>query len=119
MTHRMALCFAALGVAGCASTPLPPEGDLQQPAIGQDADQVLTPEARAIRVHVQKARVEMAAARQMELDGDRRADDMWACAQADTELARGLMREGAVRLAAGEATRALALSQRSNEGSTP
>ena len=119
MTRRMALCFAALGIAGCASVPANPEADPRLPVIFQDADQVPTPVAREIRVRLQRARAEIAVAHQMELDGDGRAAEVWACAQADTDLALGLMREGAVHLAAGEATQALELSPRSNPANTP
>jgi hypothetical protein len=119
MTRRIAFCLAALAIARCASTPLSPEADLRHPAILQDADQVPTPVAQAIHSRLQRARAEIAVAKQMELEGDRRSEVMWARAQADTELALGLMREGAVHLAAGEATQALGLSQLNNEASAP
>jgi hypothetical protein len=119
MTHRMPLILVALGLVRCASTPLPPHVDSWQPLILQDADQVSPPVAQAIHVRLQRARVEMAAARRLELDGDRRCEEMWARAKADTDLALGLMREGAVHLAAGDATHALVLSQPSDETSTP
>jgi hypothetical protein len=119
MVHRLLFILLALGLARCASTPLPPDADSREPVILQDADQVGPAVAQALHFRLQRARVEMAAARQLELDGDRRSEEMWARAKADTDLALGLMREGAVHLAASDATHALDLSQPSHETSTP
>jgi hypothetical protein len=120
MAHRLLFILFALGLAGCASTPLPHDADSQQPpVILQDADQVGPAVAQAIHFRLQRARVEMAMARHLELEGDRRSEEMWARAKADTDLALGLMREGAVHLAASDATHALGLSQPGYETSTP
>jgi hypothetical protein len=119
MVHRSLFILFALSLARCASTRLPPDADSRQPVILQDADQVGPAVAQAIRFRLQLARAEMAVARQMDLDGDRRSEEMWDRAKADTDLALGLMREGAVHLAASDATHALDLSQTSHETSTP
>ena len=111
MTHRMPFFIVALGLARCASTPLAPEVDPRQPVILQDADQVNTPVAQAVRLHLQRARAEIAVARRMDLEGNGRSEEMWARAQADTDLALGLTREAAVHGAAGDATRAQSLAR--------
>jgi hypothetical protein len=119
MTRQIAFCLMALGLARCATTPLAPEADPPQPAVLQDGDQAAAPVAQAIRLHLQRARVEIAAARQLELEGDGRSEEMWARALADTNLALGMTREAAVHSAAGGASQALDLAGGSNGAGAP
>jgi outer membrane protein OmpA-like peptidoglycan-associated protein len=74
----MALYLAALGVIRCASAPLRPATDPPPGAVLQDADQVSTSLAEAIDTHLEKARAEIAIARKMEREANRRSDGMWA-----------------------------------------
>jgi hypothetical protein len=93
MMTKVMTALAVLGLAGCASAPLPPyQIDRAQASI-RGAEEVGSSGVPAANLHLQLAKDEVVTAQQMASNGDRRSVLVMARAESDAELALGLVRE--------------------------
>ena len=96
MTTNLILSLAALGLAGCASVPIPPYQLERSEASIRGAEEVGALGVPAARLHLQLAKDETDEAKKMASRGDERSALVMARAESDAELALGLAREVAV-----------------------
>jgi len=100
MSKYITLSAALLGVIGCATVQIP-DGELQKSeSTIRSAEELGASGVPAARLHLQLAKNQTLEAKQMELNGDSRAEMVLARAQSDAELALGLAREASVHTAA-------------------
>jgi hypothetical protein len=92
MTKAMT-ALAVLGLAGCASAPIPPYQLDQAQASIRGAEEVGALGVPAAALHLQLAKDETEEAQKMATKGDQRSVLVMARAQSDAELALGLARE--------------------------
>jgi len=110
MMTKVTTLLAVLGLAGCASAPLPPYQIDQAQASIRGAEEVGAAAVPAAALHLQLAKDETLEAQKMATAGDQRAVLVMARAQSDAELALGLAREFKVHgdaLKAGEDLKAV------------
>lgn len=107
---KRSLSIAVLALAGCATVQLPADRLQSSEASIRSAEEMGASNIPAARLHVQFAKDQTAAAKQLAADGDDRAVLVLARAEADAELALGLARQQAVHseaLRAGEDLKAV------------
>jgi len=92
MTKAMT-ALAVLGLAGCASAPIPPYQLDQAQASIRGAEEVGALGVPAAALHLQLAKDETEEAQKMATKGDQRSVLVMARAQSDAELALVLARE--------------------------
>ena len=97
------LSLAVFVLSGCATVTLPADRLQSSEASIRSAEEMGAGSVPAARLHVQLAKDETQAAKNLAAAGDERAMLVLAKAEADAELALGLAREVTVH---GEATRA-------------
>jgi hypothetical protein len=95
MIKHIALSAAFFTVAGCASILIPPETLQSSESAIRGAEEIGAENVPDAKLHLQLARDQTAAAKQLSLNGDERAIVMLARAQSDADLANGLAREAA------------------------
>lgn len=96
--------LALLGLATCASVPLPADQVERAQASIRGAEEVGAQGVPAARLHLQYAKDQTETAQKMANKGDARAVLVMARAESDAELALGLARENAVHSDAIKAT---------------
>jgi hypothetical protein len=90
------MSLAVLGLAGCASAPMPAAELQRSEASIRGAEEVGAMGVPAARLHLQLAKDETDTAKKMAAKGDERAVLVMARAESDAELALGLAREATV-----------------------
>jgi hypothetical protein len=93
MMTKVMTSLALLGLAGCASVPIPPYQLERSEASIRGAEEVGALGVPAARLHLQLAKDETETAKKMATKGDDRAVLVMARAESDAELALGLARE--------------------------
>jgi hypothetical protein len=96
MMTKIMTTLAILGLAGCASVPIPAFQLERAEASMRGAEEVGALGVPAARLHLQLAKDETETAKKMAGKGDDRAVLVMARAESDAELALGLAREAAV-----------------------
>jgi hypothetical protein len=96
MKNKVMTALAVLGVAGCATMPIPAYQLERSEASIRGAEEVGALNVPAARLHLQLAKDETETAKKMATKGDERAVLVMARAESDAELALGLAREAAV-----------------------
>lgn len=96
MMTKIMTSLAVLGLAGCASLPIPPEQLDRSEASIRGAQEVGAMNVPAAALHVQLAKDETDEARALAAKGDQRAMLVMARAESDAELAIELTREVSV-----------------------
>jgi hypothetical protein len=96
MMTKVMTALAVLGVAGCASVPLPAYQLDRSEASIRGAEEVGAAGVPAAALHLQLAKDETETAKKMATKGDERAMLVMARAESDAELALGLAREATV-----------------------
>jgi hypothetical protein len=104
MMNKLTLSLAALGLAGCAAVPLPPDRLEHSEASIRGAEEVGALGVPAARLHLEMAKDQTDKAKKMAANGDDRAVLVLARGESDAELALGLAREVAVHMSALKAT---------------
>src|SRR4051794_1713430 len=94
--NKMVISFAALAVAGCAAVQIPAAQLESSEASIRGAEEMGALGLPAAKLHLQLAKDQTAAAKQMAANGDDRAPLVLARAESDAELALGLAREVSV-----------------------
>ena len=98
------MSLAVLGIAGCASAPMPAAGLQRSEASIRGAEEMGAQAVPASRLHLEMAKDQDAKGKRMAAAGDARAVLMLARAESDAELAMGIAREAAVHASALKAT---------------
>jgi len=98
------MSLAVLGLAGCASAPMPAAGLQRSEASIRGAQELGALGIPAARLHLEMAKDQDAKGKKMAADGDARAVLMLARAESDAELAMGIAREAAVHASVLKAT---------------
>ena len=98
------MSLAALGIAGCASAPMPAAGLQRSEASIRGAEEMGAQGTPDSRLHLEMAKDQDAKGKKMAAAGDARAVLMLARAESDAELAMGIAREAAVHASALKAT---------------
>ena len=96
MMTKVMTALAVLGVAGCASVPIPVYQLDRSEASIRGAEEVGASGVPAAALHLQLAKDETETAKKMATQGDERAMLVMARAESDAELALGLAREATV-----------------------
>ena len=96
MMNRLMTSLAVLGLAGCATVPIPAFQLERAEASMRGAEEVGALNVPAARLHLQLAKDETETAKKMAAKGDDRAQLVMARAESDAELALGLAREFAM-----------------------
>ena len=96
MMKELMTTLAVLGVTGCAAVQIPADQLERSEASIRGAEEVGAQDVPEARLHLQMAKDENAAAKQMAAKGDKRAVLMLARADSDSELALGLARQATV-----------------------
>jgi hypothetical protein len=111
------MLVAAGLIAGCATVQIPAERLERSQAIIRSAEEVGAMSVPQAKLHLQLARDQIAAARQLAERGDERSLVLMSRAQADADLALALAREDAAR----RQTRAaqVDLQKLKSQGGTP
>jgi hypothetical protein len=104
MMIKVMTLLAVLGLAGCASVPIPPDQVDKSEASIRGAVEVGALNVPAAALHLQLAKDETAEAQTLAASGDQRAMLLMARAESDADLAIGLTREVAVHNDALKAT---------------
>jgi hypothetical protein len=104
MMLKVFVSLAVLGVAGCASIPLPADRLEHSEASIRGAEEIGALGVPAARLHLQLAKDQNEIAKRMASKGDQRAVLVLARAESDGELALGLAREVSVHSDALKAT---------------
>ena len=104
MMTKVMTVFAALGLAGCATAPIPAYALDRSEASIRGAEEVGAAGVPAAALHLQLAKDETETAKKMATAGDERAMLVMARAESDAELALGLAREVTVHTDALKAT---------------
>jgi len=94
------LFLAILGLAGCASMPMPAAELQRSQASIRAAEELGAVDVPAARFHLQLAKDQEAEGRKMAAEGDARAARVLARAECDAELAVGLVREASMHVRA-------------------
>ena len=94
------MSFAVLGLASCASAPMPATGIQRTEASIRGAEEMGALGIPAARLHLEMAKDQDAKGKKMAADGDARAVLVLARAESDAELAMGIAREAAVHATA-------------------
>jgi hypothetical protein len=109
------MSLAVLGLASCASAPMPAAGLQRSEASIRSAEELGALGIPAARLHLEMAKDQDAKGKKMAAEGDARAVLVLARAESDAELAMGIAREAAVHASALQATEDLkAVRARSN-----
>jgi len=109
------MSLAALGLASCASAPMPAAELQRSEASIRGAEELGALGVPDARLHLEMAKDQDARAKKMAAAGDAGAVLMLARAESDAELAMGIAREAAVHASALKATEDLkALRARGN-----
>jgi len=98
------MSLAVLGLAGCASAPMPSAGLQRSQASIRGAEELGALGIPDARLHLEMAKDQDAKGKQMAANGDPRAVLVLARAESDAELAMGIAREAAVHASALKAT---------------
>ena len=98
------MSLAVLGIAGCASAPMPAAGLQRSEASIRGAEEMGAQGTPDSRLHLEMAKDQDAKGKKMAADGDPRAVLVLARAESDAELAMGIAREAAVHASALKAT---------------
>jgi len=98
------MSLAVLGIAGCASAPMPAVGLQRSEASIRGAEELGALGVPDARLHLEMAKDQEARGKKMAAAGDARAVLMLARAESDAELAMGIAREVAVHASALKAT---------------
>ena len=99
------MSLAVLGLAGCASAPMPAVGLQRSQASIRGAEEMGAQGTPDSRLHLEMAKDQDAKGKKMAAAGrDARAVLMLARAESDAELAMGIAREAAVHASALKAT---------------
>jgi hypothetical protein len=93
MMIKVMTSLAVLGLAGCASVPIPPDQLDKSEASIRGAQEVGALNVPAAALHLQLAKDETDEAKTLAAKGDQRAMLVIARAESDAELAIGLARE--------------------------
>jgi hypothetical protein len=93
MMTKVMTALAVLGVAGCASVPIPAYQLDRSEASIRGAEEVGASGVPEAALHLQLAKDETVTAKSMATKGDERAMLVMARAESDAELALGLARE--------------------------
>ncbi len=101
------MSLAVLGLASCASAPMPSAGIQHSEASIRGAEELGAMGIPAARVHLEMAKDQNAKGKKMAADGDARAVLVLARAESDAELAMGIAREASVHASALKATEEL------------
>jgi hypothetical protein len=101
---KLMISLAVLGLAGCASAPMPSGGLQRSEASIRGAEELGALGVPAARLHLEMAKDQDAKGKKMAADGDARAVLVLARAESDAELAMGIAREVAVHTSALKAT---------------
>jgi hypothetical protein len=96
MFTKTVMAVAVIALGGCAAVRLPEDRLERNQASIRGAEEVGAESVPAARLHLQMARDETVAAKRMAEKGDKHAELVLACAQADAELALALAREDSV-----------------------
>jgi hypothetical protein len=96
MKNKLMMSLAVVGLASCATVPLPAFQLERSEASIRGAEEVGALNVPAARLHLQLAKDETETAKKMAGRGDDRAVLVMARAESDAELALGLAREAAV-----------------------
>jgi hypothetical protein len=96
--------LAVLGLAGCASVPMPSAGLQRSEASIRGAEELGALGVPAARLHLEMAKDQDAKGKKMAASGDARAVLVLARAESDAELAMGIAREVSVHASALQAT---------------
>ena len=94
------MSLAVLGIAGCASAPMPAVGLQRSEASIRGAEEMGAQGVPASRLHLEMAKDQDAKGKRMAAAGDARAVLMLARAESDAELAMGIAREASVHASA-------------------
>jgi hypothetical protein len=98
------MSLAALGLAGCASAPMPAVELQRSEASIRGAEELGALGVPDARLHLEMAKDQDARGKKMAAAGDARAVLVLARAESDAELAMGIAREAAVHASALKAT---------------
>jgi hypothetical protein len=101
---NLMMSVAVLGLAGCASAPMPTAELQRSEASIRGAEELGALGVPDARLHLEMAKDQAATGKKLAADGNARAVLVLARAESDAELAMGIAREAAVHTSAVKAT---------------